>query len=357
MRETEIRQRRLLSRVVGIGCDPGLPIARRGPHPQAARAILIRVSNAAPSPTCDAERFDPPVTRVVWRLERSLGFSELVVRLRAALGDARVERLLEHRGLQLDGRPVGWEDAPPEIAAETRVIAWALDRDPDSIAVGRDQLIFDEDGVVAVAKPAWLPVQGTRASQTFSLEARLRALLGCPELRAVHRLDRETSGVVLFARSAAVASALGRALAARRIRRRYLAVVSPVPEAAFEVAGDMVRLAGGPRFRFGLASAPLPGARPSHTRFERARVRGSRALLVAEPTTGRTHQIRVHLAARGTPIVGDRVYGRGPVPGAPRCLLHARWVEIPWPAGGSGRREVEAPVPEDFGAAGFPAGT
>jgi RluA family pseudouridine synthase len=311
------------------------------------------VSHEAALPSLEAERFDPPVRRIEWRTARRVSFASVVAVLRASLGDAAVERVLHHRGLQLDGRPVGREDAPEELAPDTRVVAWALAREPEPIPIGAAHVLLDEAGVVAVAKPAWLPTQGTRASQRFSLEASLRTLLDCPGLHAVHRLDRETSGVTLFARSAEVASSLGRALAARRIRRVYLAVVSPPPAPCFEVGGAMVRVADPRRFRFALVPGSQAHGRPSHTRFTRLAVHADRALVRAEPTTGRTHQIRVHLAAAGFPILGDRLYGDAATPAAQRCLLHACRAELTGP-GPQGRQIViESPPPADFSAAGF----
>ncbi len=309
------------------------------------------MSQARPPATQDAERFDPPVTRVEWRTPERQRFGAVLETLATHLDAASVARLLRHRGLQIDGRPVGEDDVPDEIAPGTRVVAWALAREPEPIAIGAEHLLRDEDGIVAATKPAWLPVQGTRASQCFSLEEALRSLLGCPELRAVHRLDRETSGVVLLARDARTASRLGRAFAAGSIHRRYLAVVSPSPAQAFEVEGRLRRVLDPQRFRFALASGAEEGGKPSHTRFRRLEVREGRALVEASPTTGRTHQIRVHLAAAGSPIVGDRVYGGPDERGAPRCLLHAQRLSLALP--GAGETVLEAPLPDDFVAAGF----
>jgi 23S rRNA-/tRNA-specific pseudouridylate synthase len=189
-----------------------------------------------------------------------------------------------------------------------------------------------------------------------SLEARLRALLGCPELAAVHRLDRTTSGVVLFARDRAAAAWLGRELREGRVARRYLAWVSPVP--AWDetvVRGFLARVAHPSRIRFALQPEPVTGARASETRLRRVAVRDGRALLEAWPRTGRTHQIRVHCASAGHPVVGDDLYGPAFAPGRPsaagRALLHAREIRFRLP----GRGEavcVTAPLAPDFGDAG-----
>jgi len=304
-------------------------------------------------PLADADRFDPPVLRVEWRTRTRLSFGQLLEELRARLERGAAERVLQHRGLQLDGRPVGPDDGPQSVPPGTRVVVWALAREPEPIAVDPARVLLDREGLVVVDKPAWLPVQGTRASQRFSLEEALRALLACASLRAVNRLDRETSGLALFARDGETASRLGRALAERRVRRSYVAAVSPPPPARFEVVGAMARVLDARRIRFALVAEGAPGSRPSRTTFLRLALRSDRALVRAEPATGRTHQIRVHLAAAGAPILGDRLYGGHVGAAAPRCLLHAFRAELRLP--GSGQEVfLEAPLPPDFAAAGLP---
>ena len=204
--------------------------------------------------------------------------------------------------------------------------------------------------MIAVDKPAWLPVQGTRASQRLCLERALRELTGCPSLVAVHRLDRQTSGVVLFARSPAIARRLGRALAARRVARRYLAVCVPAPAAdRFTVAGEMVRVPDPARFRFGLSPTPCRGGRFSETAFRCLAREAGRAWLEARPRTGRTHQIRVHLAAAGSPILGDPVYRISAcgASDAERLQLHAAALRLALEERGK-ELEIEAPLPADF---------
>jgi 23S rRNA-/tRNA-specific pseudouridylate synthase len=150
----------------------------------------------------------------------------------------------------------------------------------------------------------------------------------------VHRLDRQTSGVALFARGRERAAELGRAFATRRIEKRYLACVSPAPrEDEFAVRGFLGRVAHPGRFKFGLFDAPAEGLRESATQF-RVRARCARGATVeALPLTGRTHQLRVQLAAYGAPISGDDLYGPPYAPGAPhaaaRVLLHAAELAIP----------------------------
>lgn len=298
----------------------------------------------------DAERFDPPCRRVELCALRELAREDLLEILEGALdGDRAVlGRMLEHRGLQIGGRAVGSEDLPERIASGTRILGWALEREPEPIPLDASSVRLDEEGIVAVAKPAWLPVQGTRASQRYALEAELRRLLGVPTLRAAHRLDRETSGLVLFTRDREAAAWLGRALARHEIERQYLAIVSPAPERTeFTVEGEIVRRLDSRRIRFALVDRPEPRSRSSSTRFRVVASRGGGACVLAEPRTGRSHQIRVHLAAAGSPIVGDRLYGAAQCAG--RTLLHAFRLRLRLPSGVV--RSLEAEPPEDLARA------
>lgn len=301
----------------------------------------------------DAERFDPPLVRRDWVVERTQSYPAFLAEARAAwpLGAIHFDRALDRGGVHVAGRPVDPQAPPPVVAAGTRAVAWGFEREPDAVALGEGWRLFDRHGVVAVDKPAWLPTQRTRACARASLEARLRERLGVPGLAAVHRLDRQTSGVVLFARDPAAAGWMDRELRAGRVEKEYLAWVSPPPAGDFRVSGWMVRIPRGRRFAWALRAAPAPGGRSSETRFEVLALDGPRALLRAHPVTGRTHQIRVHLAAAGHPVVGDDLYGPPFEPGAPgsaaRVLLHARALRFR-PPGCDRPERVEAPVPGDF---------
>jgi 23S rRNA-/tRNA-specific pseudouridylate synthase len=252
------------------------------------------------------------------------------MQLAAWLADARArtgwdaavfERALFHGGLHLEGRPHGAGELPPEVGAGVRVDAYAFAWEPEPVPFAAGRILLERADWMAVDKPAWLPTQATRASRRLSLEALLRALTGCDSLVAVHRLDRETSGVAVLAKNAAAAARLGRVFAAGAVRKRYLALVAPAPaRAAWEVSGFLGRVLDPRRYRFALRGDPEAGFRWSHTRFRRLASAGGVALVAAEPVTGRTHQLRAHLAAAGTPIAGDVVYGGAP---AGRLQLHA----------------------------------
>lgn len=306
-----------------------------------------------------AERFDPPVRRLAWRVPARRSLAELLADARARLADdERFESALWHGGLHVCGHPLRLEAAPQEVAAGSWIRLYVFEREPEPVPFGPGALLYEDAELVAVAKPAWLTMQGSHASQRLSLEAALRELLRAPRLAAVHRLDRQTSGVALFAKGPGAARALGRVFAERRARKRYLALVSPPPgEDAFEVKGAIVPAPHPRRPRFALAPEGAPG-RASHARFRVLGRAGERALLLAEPTTGRTHQLRVQLSARGSPIVGDDLYGPPFRPGAAsaaeRVQLHAFQLALPATPGRPALL-LEAPLPADLEVAGPPA--
>jgi 23S rRNA-/tRNA-specific pseudouridylate synthase len=314
---------------------------------------------AREQPGSPAWRFDPPLRRIGWVTGSTLPLAAFLeeVRRRCGLDAGGLERLLQHAGLQLAGRPWDRERPPDAVGAGTRVVVWVFVREPEAVPLPTDAVVLDARGVVAVAKPAWLPVQGTRASRRLCLEAALRERLGCPGLVAAHRLDRETSGIVLFARDRRSAAHLGVELAARRVEKRYHAVVSPAPCCdAWRATGWIGRAADPRRIRFRLTAAPRPGARPSETAFRVLARQAGAALLEARPLTGRSHQIRLHLAAGGTPIAGDALYG-GEVAArrAERLQLHASSLRLRLAPDAEAEDRLVAEPPPDF-APGFARG-
>jgi 23S rRNA-/tRNA-specific pseudouridylate synthase len=309
-----------------------------------------------------ANPWDPPVLRHGFLTDRPLSRAEFLHDLRARLEDVgwsaeRIESLLWHGGVHLAGRPYDEQTLPGAVAPGTQVVAYAFAYEPAPVPLLESAILWDSLDILAVNKPAWMTVQATRASHRLSLEAQLREALHCHALTALHRLDRGTSGIVLFARTRDGAARVGRAFAGGRLERRYLALVAPQPpESRWEVRGFLGRRLHPTRLRFALYDAPGPGRRGSRTRFVRLATRHGATLVCAEPATGRTHQIRVHLAHGGTPIVGDVLYGsglqRGP-DGAPlRTQLHASWLRVRIdPTPGVPPLALAAPTPPDFAPA------
>jgi 23S rRNA pseudouridine955/2504/2580 synthase len=224
-------------------------------------------------------------------------------------------------------------------------------------------VLYRDDQVIALDKPHGLPVQGGPGI-TRHLDGMLDALrFGAPDRpRLVHRLDRDTSGVLLLARTPGVAARLASSFRGRDVQKTYWAVVvgRPVPvEGRIDL--PLVRI-GGAR---GERTAP---AMPGDTDVARAltdyrtldHAARKLAWLELSPQTGRTHQLRVHCAAIGAPILGDFKYGedRAQIDGISDLLhLHARGVTLPHPAGGT--LTVEAGLPphmrETFATLGFTA--
>ena len=301
-----------------------------------------------------ARRFDPPVRATRWITLATHTWREFVTELqaRAQLDDAALARVLRHGGIWLDRHPVAPARPPREVRDGAHAAVYAFEWEPEATKLPDDCILYDQGGVVAVNKPAWLPVQGTRASQIHSLERVLSERLRCAELRAAHRLDRQTSGVLLLARDAQHAAFLGRALQDRRVTKTYLAWVSPAPEKdAWTVRGPLGPTKTGRRYRFELRTTSAPDARDSETHFRVVSRSGARALVECDPITGRTHQLRVHLAASGSPIVGDDLYGPdwrlGAASSAERIQLHAAALRTRLTSKGS-EVELRAPLPADF---------
>ncbi len=240
----------------------------------------------------------------------------------------------------------------PDPARVREVESWVLHRD--------DQLLV-------LDKPAGLPVQGGPGI-TRHLDGMLDLLrFGSAERpRLVHRLDRDTSGVLVLARTPGVAAKLAAAFRTREVRKVYWAVVAgrPVPvEGRIDL--PLRREGGGRGERVRAAARDDPEAARAITDYRTLDHAGQKlAWLELQPLTGRTHQLRVHCVALGAPIVGDSKYHEpdqnnaftAEIYGLPEQLhLHARELDLPHPAGG--RIVVEAPLPphmrESFRTLGF----
>jgi 23S rRNA pseudouridine1911/1915/1917 synthase len=210
----------------------------------------------------------------------------------------------------------------------------------------RSRLLYSDEDLVAVDKPAFVPAQPTLTTDRGALPELVSSLLGAP-VTMVHRLDRETSGVTVFARTRAAAAALSEAFRAGDPEKTYLALTASPPS---PLEGVLDAPLGPDPERPGRRRVVASGE-PAVTRYAALRTGTSGVALVScRPETGRTHQIRAHLANAGAPLLGDPRYG-GPrqVLGTkvPRVMLHARWLALRHPTTGA-RLAFEAPVPEDF---------
>jgi 23S rRNA pseudouridine955/2504/2580 synthase len=216
------------------------------------------------------------------------------------------------------------------------------------IADLRDRILHIDDDVIAIDKPPGLAVQGGTGI-TKSIDGMLGALKydNKDRPKLVHRLDKDTSGILLLGRSARAAAKLTAAFRAKTARKVYWAIVVGSPEmASGRIDLALSKLPG----QKGERMVPDPDKGKRAVTFYRTIERASRKAtwLALEPQTGRTHQLRVHMEALGTPILGDGKYGGAESflqgPGLSRKMhLHARAIRIPHPAGGE--LEVIAALP------------
>lgn len=242
-------------------------------------------------------------------------------------------------------------EAAPPVREAPRPISKA---DQRAIADLQASVLYKDDWVLAINKPAGLAVQGGT-----KLDRHLDGLLdhlrfGASERpRLVHRLDKDTSGVLLLARNAAAARSLAAHFRGKDAEKTYWAIVVGLPrpaEGRIEAAltkgtGPGTSGQGGERVRID----PKEGQR-AVTLYRTLDHAGKKAaLLELQPITGRTHQLRAHCAGLGTPILGDGKYGGAEafIEGMtlPRCMhLHARDIRLPHPCGNGSLLEVHAPL-------------
>lgn len=216
-------------------------------------------------------------------------------------------------------------------------------------------VLYEDADVIAVNKPAGMLTHSDGRSTTETAEdwfnAHYRSGLASPERNGggyAHRLDRDTSGVLVFAKNVAAYEFLRKAFHDKEVRKTYLAFVYGVPK---EKKGVIDFDIGRSRRDFRLRSAQPKAKgrlRAARTLYEVIGTSGEYALLKVSPETGRTHQIRVHLKAIHHPVIGDPLYAinRPFALGIARLALHAYEIDLPLPSGAHAR--IIAPVPLDL---------
>lgn len=209
-------------------------------------------------------------------------------------------------------------------------------------------VVFEDDYLLVVDKPAGVVVHPARGHATGTLAQALAGRIAGGEepWRAgiVHRLDRDTSGLLVVAKSDAVHRELKSLLSARKLRREYLALVDGHPSAR---SGTIVAPVGRDRRDRLKVSIDTDHPRAARTHFELQRLLPDAALLRITLETGRTHQIRVHLAAIGHPVSGDPLYGVAGRYGLTRQFLHAGRLTFEHPVTGE-PLDLRSPLPRDL---------
>ncbi len=252
---------------------------------------------------------------------------------------------LERGEVSLDGRIA----SALEPLAPGQWLAWARPPWEEPEAPLHFGVLYEDEELLIASKPAGLPTMpgGGFLERTLSALVRARD----PALTPMHRLGRGTSGLVLFARTARVRAALQSAFRERRVLKHYRALAS-----GWVVAPLSIRAPIGPVAHplLGALHAACPNGKPSSSEVLRAERRGEASLVEVEIATGRPHQIRIHLAYVGHPLVGDPLYGPGGVPAA-SCIalpgdlgyrLQAWRLGFHHPATGEWRLFEEEPAPE-----------
>ncbi len=271
-------------------------------------------------------------------------------------------QLLASGQLRHCDRPVG-EDV---LLQRGDTVTYLRQHEEPPVRLDLELLHVDEACVVAT-KPPHLPSHSDGAFIRHTMLHQASQRVPGPRLRVVHRLDRETSGLMVFARTQSASRALEAQFRAGMVHKEYLAIVhGRVASDAFTVDAPIGHAEVS---AIALRRAVRTGGLPATTRFEVIERLAAATLVRATPATGRTHQIRVHLEHAGHPLVGDCLYGQpdasyleflrhvkaGGDPmrtracGANRQLLHASVLEFAHPATGE-RTRFESPLPADFTA-------
>ncbi|MEO6408966.1 MAG: RluA family pseudouridine synthase [Burkholderiaceae bacterium] len=289
---------------------------------------------AAVSPALHGERLDKAVVALAPEFSRS-----------------HLQALIESGHVWLD--EVLAETASRKVRAgqmlEVELVPTAQSRAfrPEAMTLA---IVHEDEHVMVVDKPAGLVVHPAAGHWSGTLMngllAHHKAAAGLPRAGIVHRLDKDTSGLMVVGKTLAAVTALVRAIAARDVSRRYLALVHGVVRPArFSIDAPVGR---DPQSR--IRMAVVAAGKPARTDVWCLAAKDGFSALRCELHTGRTHQIRVHLAARGHPLVSDAVYGGAPALGLARQGLHAWRLAFAHPASGA-PLAFEAAPPADFGAA------
>lgn len=292
--------------------------------------------------------YNVPAEDAGTRLDRCLS------RANAELSRARIQQLIRSGHVRLNGQPSKAHHpvATGDVIDMEIPEPAALTLEPEAIPL---DILFEDDEVLVLNKPAGLVVHPSAGHEGGTL---VNALLHhCKDLAGiggerrpgiVHRLDQDTSGVIVVAKTEHAMQSLSRQFKERRVNKRYTAMVRGrvIPE-----SGDIETLIGRSPHHRRKMSARVTAGRAARTHYATIESFNDATLLDVTIETGRTHQIRVHMAHLGHPVLGDREYGRARALAgdirADRQMLHATTLAFQHPTSGV-PLEFDAPLPEDM---------
>lgn len=298
--------------------------------------------------------FNPPtkVDTLITKNEMPWRDILLFVQEELKLDPSQLEKIIDHGGLYAHQQRLEKSDLKKSenIPKGTPLKIYRFLKEPEPIHIKHSDILFEDQDLLAVNKPAWLPVQGTRVSRTYSLEAQLKKEKKLPLLMAAHRLDRQTSGVILFGKNKKSTATLMKLFENNKINKNYWALVEKNPDPSTgTITGYLKRdFRKLPLDVFRLSGKQTKDSKWSETFYQVVQSTDKKTLVMAKPITGRTHQIRVHLASLGCSIIGDTIYGpfaAAKAWGNPRIQLHAKELELPW---NNKLLKLTAPTPSDF---------
>lgn len=286
----------------------------------------------------------------------------------AEISNSKIRRLIVAGAVMINGRqcriPAFELKRGDTVFVKFDETKFFYEKKPEDIeyVLTQDDVLFEDESLIVVNKPAFIPTEGTIVKDRFSMHQAVvdylwkknPTLRNPPYVGIMHRLDRETSGVLLFTKTRTVNAAVHDMFENRSVKKIYRAVCScKTPGAVkekFTVENSIGRITPkSAKCKIG-ALPESKGGQHSKTDFVVAEKKGNLVYVDCHLHTGRTHQIRVHLSLSGLPIIGDELYGgkKGFDQNNGRIMLHAFVLEFPHPVSGE-KITVKAPMDVLFG--------
>jgi RluA family pseudouridine synthase len=297
------------------------------------------------------------------RLDQFLA-EQLPVALAKAVSKAQVRKLVVAGAVYLNRKRV--RIASKELIPGARVEVWWDERKIEgqgirgslhAFTLKPEHIVYRDEWLLVIAKPAGLPTQPTLDEARVNAFAEVKRYLARESARPTevyvglhHRLDRDTSGLLMFTLKKEVNAAVAELFTEKKIQKTYCAICAPGNGRHAGEHFEVRNYLGKSQNRKGKAmryQSVRSGGDVAETDFEVRELLRDALYVQAQPRTGRTHQIRVHLSELGHPILGDRLYGEPVAERAPRLMLHAERLTFEHPIS-KNEVTVHAPLPEDF---------